>query len=399
MGGIRSGRRRGDGRPARPRGRAAGRRSGADGHTHEKNCLNCGAPLTGPYCSACGQKAHVHRSVRAFFHDFLHGLFNFEGKIWRTLPMLAWRPGELTRRYIAGERARFISPVALFLFTVFVMFAVLNFTGTLEPDGTARTCRTAVEDRASPRSRSQLAKLEAKRKARRRRRQGRRRPRPQDRQAQGGHRREPRSAAQRQAVIARPTSATRRPSWIRPFIENARDNPELVSMKVQDAASKYSWLLIPLSVPFMWLLFPFRRRYNTYDHAVFVTYSLSFMMMLVIVGSLLVAVGLVDACRACCSSCRRSTCTGSSRALTSSGGSARSCAPSALVTFAFIAAGTVHGRRRSRSARADLRRRPPPGRRSRPAWAAWPWGSTSRPPGSPGPWSRRGRSFRRRAPS
>ena len=31
--------------------------------------------------------------------------------------MLAWRPGEMTRRYIAGERARFVSPVALFLFT------------------------------------------------------------------------------------------------------------------------------------------------------------------------------------------------------------------------------------------------------------------------------------------
>src|SRR5690349_10816570 len=82
------------------------------------------------------------------------------------------------------------------------------------------------------------------------------------------------------------------PGWIRPFIKNAKDNPDLVSMKVQDAASKYSWLLIPFSVPFMWLLFPFRRRYNTYDHTVFVTYSLSFMMMLAIVAGLLVAVGL-----------------------------------------------------------------------------------------------------------
>ena len=96
---------------------------GADGHTHEKNCLNCRAPLTGPFCSACGQKAHVHRSMRAFFQDFVQGLFNFEGKIWRTLPMLAWRPGEMTRRYIAGERARFISPIALYLFSVFLMFA------------------------------------------------------------------------------------------------------------------------------------------------------------------------------------------------------------------------------------------------------------------------------------
>ena len=39
-------------------------------------------------------------------HDLLHGVLHFEGKIWRTLPLLAWRPGELTRRYIDGERAQ-----------------------------------------------------------------------------------------------------------------------------------------------------------------------------------------------------------------------------------------------------------------------------------------------------
>src|SRR3954467_12200190 len=107
--------------------------SGADGHTHEKNCLNCGTRLAGPFCSACGQRAHVHRSVRGFMQDFLQGMLNFEGKFWHTLPMLAWRPGEMTRRYIAGERARFISPIALYLFTVFALFAVLNFTGELSP--------------------------------------------------------------------------------------------------------------------------------------------------------------------------------------------------------------------------------------------------------------------------
>jgi hypothetical protein len=44
----------------------------------------------------------------------------------------------------------------------------------------------------------------------------------------------------------------------------------------------------------MWLLFPFRRRYNTYDHTVFVTYSLSFMMLLVVVGGLLIEVGITS---------------------------------------------------------------------------------------------------------
>ena len=266
---------------------SAGERD-TDGHTHEKNCLNCGSRLIGPYCSACGQKAHIHRSVRAFFQDFVQGLFNFEGKIWRTLPMLAWRPGEMTRRYIAGERARFISPVALYLFTVFAMFAVLNFTGALSPshgknfrDGLKSEI---VEDQAK------LAKLEVQRKA----------------AATAGKdlAELDRKIAKRQEdiadtqkmfngqTLAAADSGDETPGWIRPFIKNVKDNPDLVSMKVQDSVSKFSWLLIPLSVPFMWLLFPLRRRYNTYDHAVFVTYSLSFMMMLVVAGGLFVAIGL-----------------------------------------------------------------------------------------------------------
>lgn len=258
-------------------------------HTHEKNCLNCGTKLVGPYCSACGQKAHVHRSVRGFMQDFVQGLFNFEGKIWRTLPMLAWCPGIMTRRYIAGERARFISPVALYLFTVFAMFAVLNFTGALSPHSGAKNVKAGLQTSIAE-DQKKLAALELKRKI----------------TAEAGKptadldrriakRRQDIDESQKllngQLPIAA-DSGDEVPGWIEPFIQNAKDNPDLVSMKVQDAASKYSWLLIPLSVPFMWLLFPFRRRYNTYDHMVFVTYSLSFMMMLVIVAGLLIEIGL-----------------------------------------------------------------------------------------------------------
>src|SRR4051794_15254982 len=112
-------------------GRAVESKAGeaADGHTHESKCLNCGADLAGPFCHECGQHAHVHRTLSAFFHDFAHGVLHFEGKIWRTLPLLAWKPGELTRRYTEGERARFVSPIALFLFFVFLMFAVFNAVG------------------------------------------------------------------------------------------------------------------------------------------------------------------------------------------------------------------------------------------------------------------------------
>jgi len=259
---------------------------GDDGHTHEKNCLNCGTPLVGPYCAACGQKSHVHRSLRGFLLDFVQGLYNFEGKIWRTLPMLAWHPGEMTRRYIAGERARFISPVALYLFTVFAMFAVLNFTGALNPD--AESFKLDLQEEIAA-EQAALVKLEAKR-------------------AEAGIAKEElakldRKIARRKEDIADSQKIVTgtpivqgeldadTPGWVRPLVEEAQENPALMSLKIQEAASKFSWLLIPISVPFLWLLFPLRRRHNLYDHTVFVTYSLSFMMMLVVIGGLLVATG------------------------------------------------------------------------------------------------------------
>ena len=41
----------------------------------------------------------------------------------------------------------------------------------------------------------------------------------------------------------------------------------------------------------MWLMFPFSRRFGLYDHAVFVTYSLCFMMLLMVALMLLGAAG------------------------------------------------------------------------------------------------------------
>ena len=74
---------------------ATGQRAG---HSTEIACLNCGTPLVGDYCHACGQHSHVHRTLRAFGQDFITGVLNVEGKIFRTLPLLAWKPGALTRR-------------------------------------------------------------------------------------------------------------------------------------------------------------------------------------------------------------------------------------------------------------------------------------------------------------
>ncbi len=263
---------------------------GADGHTHEANCLNCGTALAGDYCHSCGQHAHVHRTLLSFFHDLLHGVLHFEGKTWRTLPLLAWRPGELTRRYIAGQRARFVSPMALFLFSVFLMFAVLGWTGGLD---------VPVTSRAQTEIRANVVKDEAKLKtasAERDRLLAAHKPiaevdaRIKRLNEELGLERTMAS----QGVLAGTTTRISDdvPALMRGPLERARKNPELLLYKVKSSAYKWSWAVIPLSVPFLWLLFPLSRRFRLYDHTVFVTYSLCFMTLLVCVGTILAAIGL-----------------------------------------------------------------------------------------------------------
>ena len=50
--------------------------------------------------------------------------------------------------------------------------------------------------------------------------------------------------------------------WLDSAIVKARRNPELLIYKVQANAYKFSWALIPISVPFVWILFLHRRRYR-----------------------------------------------------------------------------------------------------------------------------------------
>ena len=107
-------------------------RIGPDGQTPKPIASIAGRAI-GEFCHACGQHAHVRRTLAPLFHDFLNGLLNFEGKIWRTLPMLAWKPGELTRRYIEGQRASFVRRPRCSCSRVFLMFAAVEATQLEQP--------------------------------------------------------------------------------------------------------------------------------------------------------------------------------------------------------------------------------------------------------------------------
>ena len=285
-------------------------------HPHQPaECLNCGTPLTGAYCHACGQQGHVHRTIGAFMHDLLHGALHFEGKLWRTLPMLALKPGQLTRRYIEGERARFVSPMALFLFCVFLMFAVFQIAGITTPtslqddnefisgvregyveDHSPTTVTANGETVAEPVTLdTALIELQRERDAL----QARLDAMGPDDAGRAEVQAELAGTDQALAMMEGTASFTDEDGefstgvgWIDDkLIGKWRENPGLMLYKLQANAYKFSWLLIPISIPFVWLLFVWKRRFKAYDHAIFVTYSLSFITLLFIALSLLNAIG------------------------------------------------------------------------------------------------------------
>ena len=75
-------------------------------------------------------------------------------------------------------------------------------------------------------------------------------------------------------------------------VTHALKEPKLFLYKLQSTAYKFSWALIPISLPFIWLLFAFRRDVGPYDHAIFAIYSLSAMTLGTGVLTILSAIGV-----------------------------------------------------------------------------------------------------------
>lgn len=256
-------------------------------------CLNCGAHVDAKYCAQCGQAAHLHRSFAAIGHDLAHGVLHFEGKIWTTLPELALRPGKLTRRYIHGERAKFVSPFALFLFSAFLMYAVFSLTS----HSGGEKAKGPVMD---PGAVAELRKEEAKIDARIRQIEA-------DlaapglsaaRRAQLTEKLEDAQADRKGITLASNISRSLQgegldggvAKTVGRVMNAAAENPDFAYYKLKANAYKFSWALILISLPFVWLLFPFSRRFKMYDHAIYVTYSIAFMSLLFSLSMLLTAI-------------------------------------------------------------------------------------------------------------
>ena len=267
--------------------------TGQAGEASSGVCTDCGAPVESRFCPECGQPTHVHRSLVHLVEEVLHGVLHFDARIWRTLPLLALNPGRLTREWVQGRRTRYVSPLALFLFTVFLIFFLFSFGGGggMEPvvksDGqTAAELRTEIEDLKQKRAafpadtpqgvvtatdatqralEGRLAQLEGRGQA----------PRP-DGLKPGSWQANLKDMAHENAVREGDKGA----KGFQSKLLHKLENPDLALYKIKQTLYKFAFLLVPISIPFVALLFLWRRGFTWYDHGVFVLYSLTAMAIL-----------------------------------------------------------------------------------------------------------------------
>ncbi len=92
-------------------------------------CRNCGTPMLGPHCYACGQPVRgLVRPLGNLFGDLMDSVFNIDTRIVRTLGPLFRRPGFLTQEYFAGRQVRYVTPVRLFFFLCILAFFLARLT-------------------------------------------------------------------------------------------------------------------------------------------------------------------------------------------------------------------------------------------------------------------------------
>ena len=196
-------------------------------------CPNCATPLRGPWCHACGQAGEdYHRSIWKLTAEAIGGLFELDGRLWRTLPNLLINPARLTREYLHGHRAPQAPPFRTFLIVVVLVF--------LAASAGEKTHTKVIP--AKPAAENTIPDA--------------------------------------MISITNSPSEKQLAQWINTHVKAARDHPEAFDATLQTWAQRMAVLALPLSAMLLGLLFLFRRGVYMFDHLIFSMHSLSFQGLL-----------------------------------------------------------------------------------------------------------------------
>ncbi|MCY1721658.1 DUF3667 domain-containing protein [Prolixibacteraceae bacterium Z1-6] len=90
-------------------------------------CANCETQFDGHFCPNCGQSIKEYdKPINFVIYNFLGDLFAFDTRFFKTILALLFKPGFLSKEYIAGRRVRYAPPFRIFVFVSFVLFLLLQ---------------------------------------------------------------------------------------------------------------------------------------------------------------------------------------------------------------------------------------------------------------------------------
>ena len=97
-------------------------------------CLNCRAPLAGPFCAQCGQKKAARMGTGTVRKEAWERFRWFEWNTIRNALRVLPQPGTMAREYVLGRRKDHPHPLTLLCLAIGFLLIVLGHTDYLRPE-------------------------------------------------------------------------------------------------------------------------------------------------------------------------------------------------------------------------------------------------------------------------
>lgn len=98
--------------------------------TELHTCKNCGNQFSGKFCNQCGEKVYTDhdKKLSHLLEEAFHFITHFEGKFLRTLKLVFFKPGFVSKDICYGVRKKYFKPVSLFLLgvVIYLLFPTLR---------------------------------------------------------------------------------------------------------------------------------------------------------------------------------------------------------------------------------------------------------------------------------